>query len=178
MLSENLGCRRAKRHNGIEVIDIPTFLEHVDVDHNFHRVSGILHIQKQPCVGFGFCTFLLGIAVCTAPELVRLHKLLYPCCMVGIFTDHQHKRLHDRLSMVDSINLQFLFGAFMTGDAVQQHHLVQLLITKVVKINVGACDGKGRASIAVLDGLGQRIFIYNIFERNLLITLRHKGSRS
>ena len=74
--------------------------------------------------------------------------------MVGIFTDHQHKRLHDRLSMVDSINLQFPFGALMTGDAVQQHHFIQLLVPKVVKINVGACDSKGCMSIAVLDGLG------------------------
>ena len=184
LLSKNLGCCRAKRHNGIEVVDIPTFLEHIDVDYDFYRVFGILHIQKQPGVGFGFCTFLLGmnndgfVAVCAATELVRLYKLLHPCCMVGIFTDHQHKRLHDRLSMVDSINLQFPFGALMTGDAVQQHHFIQLLVPKVVKINVGACDSKGCTSIAVLDGLGQRILIYNIFERNLLITLRHKGSRS
>ena len=184
LLSKNLGCCRAKRHNGIEVVDIPTFLEHIDVDYDFYRVFGILHIQKQPGVGFGFCTFLLGmnndgfVAVCAATELVRLYKLLHPCCMVGIFTDHQHKRLHDRLSMVDSINLQFPFGALMTGDAVQQHHFIQLLVPKVVKIDVGACDSKGCTSIAVLDGLGQRILIYNIFERNLLITLRHKGSRS
>ena len=44
LLSENLGCRRAKRHNGIEVVDIPTFLEHIDMDYDFHRVFGILHI--------------------------------------------------------------------------------------------------------------------------------------
>ena len=95
--------------------------------------------------------------------------------MAGIFTDHQHKRLHDRLSMVDSINLQFPFGALMTGDAVQQHHFVQLLVTKVVKINIGASDSKGGASIAVLDGLGQWILIYHIFERNLLAPFGHKG---
>ena len=61
LLSQNFGCGRPKRDNGIEVVDIPAFFEHIDMDHDLHRIFRIFHIQKQTSVRFGLCAFLLRV---------------------------------------------------------------------------------------------------------------------
>ena len=77
--------------------------------------------------------------------------------------------------MIGSVNLQLAFRVLMTGDAVQQHHFIELLIAKVVKINIGTGNRIRSTGIAILNRLGQRILIYHIFERYLLVPLGHKG---
>ena len=94
--------------------------------------------------------------------------------MVGIFTYNEHKWLYERLAVIGSIDLQFSLGAFVAGDAVQKHHFIELLITKIIKIDVGAGDRKRGTGIAILDSLGQRILKYHILERHLFCTLGHK----
>ena len=79
--------------------------------------------------------------------------------------------------MIGSVDFQFALCAFMAGDAVQQHHFIQLFITEVIEINVRAGHGIWGAGIAILDRFGQRVFIYHIFERHLLISLGHQRCR-
>ena len=74
--------------------------------------------------------------------------------MICILANYEHKRLHHRLAVIGSVDFQFALCALMAGDAVQQHHFIQLFITKVIKINVRAGHGIGRAGIAVLNCFG------------------------
>ena len=181
LLSQYFGCSGAERHDSIEVIDVPPLFEHVDVDDNFHRVFRIFHIKKQAGVGFGFRTLLLGmddnglVSISSAAKFIGLDKLLHPGRMVGVLADDQHKRFYKPLAVIGSVNLQLAFRVLMTGDAVQQHHFIELLIAKVVKINIGTGNRIRSTGIAILNRLGQRILIYHIFERNLLASLGHKG---
>ena len=76
LLSQNFGCGRPKRNDGIEVVDIPTFFEHIDMDHDLHRIFRVFHIQKQTGVRFGLCAFLFRVddyrfvAICATTEFV------------------------------------------------------------------------------------------------------------
>ena len=76
LLSQNFGCGRPKRNDGIEVVDVPTFFEHIDMDHDLHRIFRIFHIQKQTSVRFGLCAFLFRVdddcfvAICATTEFV------------------------------------------------------------------------------------------------------------
>ena len=96
--------------------------------------------------------------------------------MICILANYEHKRLHHRLAVIGSVDFQFALCAFMAGDAVQ-HHFIQLFITEVIEINVRAGHGIWGAGIAILDRFGQRVFIYHIFERHLLISLGHQRCR-
>ena len=180
LLTQNFGCCRPKRDDGIEVVDIPSFFEHIDMDHDLHRIFGILHVQKQTGVCLSLGAFLLGmdddcfIAVCAVAEFIGFDKTFHPRCVVSILTHNKHKRLHDRLAVIGGIDLQLAFGAFVTGYAVQEHHFIELLVTEIIKIDVGAGDRKRGAGITILDGLGQRILKYHILERHLFCTLGHK----
>ena len=103
--------------------------------------------------------------------------MLHPGCVICILANYEHKRLHHRLAVIGSVDFQFALCAFMAGDAVQQHHFIQLFITEVIEINVRAGHGIWGAGIAILDCLGQRVFIYHIFERHLLVPLGHQWCR-
>ena len=95
--------------------------------------------------------------------------------MVGVLADNKHKRFYKPFAVIGSVNLQLAFCVFVTGDAVQQHHFIELLIAKVIKINIGTGNRIRSTGIAILNRLGQRILIYHIFERYLLVPLGHKG---
>ena len=45
LLTQNLGGGSTQRNDGIEVIDIPSFFEHIDMDNDFYRVIGAFHIK-------------------------------------------------------------------------------------------------------------------------------------
>ena len=71
--------------------------------------------------------------------------------MIGILANHKHKWLYNGLTVISSIDTQLALCVLMAGNTVQQHQFIQLLVTKIVKIYVGAGNGKGRTSIPVLD---------------------------
>ena len=157
LLPQDLRRCRAQRNDGVEVIDIPSFFKHVDVNHDLNRIIRAFHLKQQFRVGLRFGTLLLGmdndrfVPVCTIPELIRLDITLHPGSMIGIFTDHQHERLYNRLSMVCGIDRQLAPCVFVAGDSVQQHQFVQLLVPKIVEINIGTGDGKWRPGIPILN---------------------------
>lgn len=85
LLSQNFGCGCPKRDNGIEVVDIPAFFEHIDMDHDLHRIFRIFHIQKQTSVRFGLCAFLLRVddnrfvSICATTECRCTKAQLWKC---------------------------------------------------------------------------------------------------
>ena len=177
LFTQDLGSGRAERNNGIEIVHVPALFEHIDVDNDFYRVLRIFDAKKHPRIRLCFRALLLGmddnrlVSVCSILEFIGTDKTIYPCGMICVFADYEHKRLHNRLTVISGIDFQLAFCILMAGNTVQQHHLVKLLIAKIVKVNVGAGDGKRRPGVAVLNRLGERIFIHNILEGNLFIAL-------
>ena len=76
LLSQNFRSGRPKRDDSIEIVDIPALFEHIDMDHDLHRIFRIFHIQKQTSVRFGLCTLLFRVdddrfvAICATTEFV------------------------------------------------------------------------------------------------------------
>ena len=90
LFTEDFGCSGAKRHDGIEVIDIPSLFQHIDMDDDFHRVIRVLDIKEQTGVRLGLGAFLLGVdddgfvAVCAVAEFIGFDETFHPRCVVGI----------------------------------------------------------------------------------------------
>ena len=68
-------------------------------------------------------------------------RTVYEAGFSPILANYEHKRLHHRLAVIGSVDFQFALCAFMAGDAVQQHHFIQLFIAEVIEINVRAGHG-------------------------------------
>ncbi len=136
--------QRCEAADGIEVIDIPALFQHIDMDDDFHRVFRVLDIEEQTGVRLGLGAFLLGVdddgfvAICAVAEFIGLDETFHPRCVVGILAHNEHKWFYEMLAVIGGIDLQFPFGAFVTGDAVQKHHFIKLLITEIIKIDVGS----------------------------------------
>ena len=124
LLTQDFRCSGAKRHDGIEVINVPSLFQHIDMDDDFHRVIRVLDIKEQTGVRLSFGAFLLGvdddglIAICTVAEFIGFDETFYPRSVISILTDNEHKWLDEMFTVIGGIDLQFAFGAFMTGDAV------------------------------------------------------------
>ena len=179
LLTQNFRSSSAERSNGVEIIYIPAFFQHVDVNYDFYWIFRVFYIKQQTSICIAFGAFLLRmdndgfIAICAASEFIGTDIFLHPCSVSGIFANNKHKRLHHtqrlvRGAVIHCVHFQFSLSILVTGNAVQQHHFIKLLITEIIKINIRASHSKGRTSIAVLDSLGQRILVYDIFERYLL----------
>ena len=179
LLAQDLGCRCSERDDSIKIVDIPPLFEHVDMDHDFNGIVRALHIQQQPHIFLRLRTFLLGvndegfIAVRAASEGIRFHKLFHLSCVMRVFADHQHEWLDRphrlfRSTVVGCIELQLPLGIFVAGNSIRQHQLIQLLIAKIVKVDICPRYSKGSSCITILDRFGERILVHYILEGNLL----------
>ena len=85
------------------------------------------------------------------PEFIGAYVVFHPHGVIGIFANHQHKGLYDRFSVISGINLQLCLCSFMAGNAIRQHHLIQLLVAEIIKIYIGTSHSKGCAGITIFN---------------------------
>ena len=125
------------------------------MNHNLDRVVRLFYLKQQLCIRFRFCTTLFGVyyynlaSICTITESIRFNVFLNPFRMSSIFADDQYKRLHNRSAVIFSIYLQFLADSLMTENTILQHELINLLITKVIKIYIRTGNCKRSPCIAI-----------------------------
>ena len=58
---EDVALRRIQGNDGEQVVDVPAFLQFVDVQHNFNRVLRLLDGEQQAHVLLGFFTLHVGM---------------------------------------------------------------------------------------------------------------------
>ena len=130
LLDKNPSVRRPQGNNRVKVRHIPTFLEHVDVDHDLRGILVVLH-REEICDHFFLvraglaAVHLDNLVLVTAFEkIIRLNHV-EQCLGVGCVPgDHQHEGFHDLNIRLTGVGFEQHLGLFVHADAIHQLHFL------------------------------------------------------
>ena len=130
LFGQDVGRRGAQRHDGIEVGDVPAFLQLVHMDDDF----GLAVVFERDQFRHGVIALLApqrgidpyhAVLVAAAEEALRLDRLADRLRMRRVLGDNEHERMHHRLAgalrIVAQLELDVLVGVnpVLEFDALQ-----------------------------------------------------------
>ena len=173
------GVRGPQGDDGIEIRNVPSLFEHIDVDDDLDRVVPVFNVQQL----LDDLVFLFAAHVrvdgnhlafvSSLEESVIFHNLLQRIGVGCILGDNQHKRLDDRLVVVSSVHLQFNFRVFMNPHAVFELDLLQAFVRVVRGIEVLPRRHRRLLYEAIVHRTAQGITVNHVPERLGALALLH-----
>ena len=169
LLGEDFRGRGAQGHDGVQVGDVPAFLQLVHVDDHF-GLFVVLHRQQALHGLVGLVAGEVGMHLDDPALVVPLEKAIgFDDCLqrrgVGrILRHHQHERLDHRLVEAAGVVLQFHLDELVMVDAVLQLDFLQPLGADRIGAEILARRHRRNLHITVLQGAGERVVIDDVGE--------------
>ena len=178
LFSESFRSGCTQRNNCVQIIDVPSFFQHIHMNDDFNAVVGIFQGQQFFNIFILFCTTLgrvdfQDLVLIVSPEELIRGKIFSDLTRVfGITSDHQSKRLNDFLPISTSINFKLTLGFFVNSDAIIELFPVELLRSVFLRMEIlPGYNGRNFYISLIIQRMCQRILIDHILKINFLCAL-------
>ena len=167
---QDFGICRTERNNRIQIIHIPAFAQHVDMDNDFCWLISILYGQ-QALQNFVFqFAVLLGIDdnnlifVASAFKVIAFNFSFNRFGMCNIFGNNHHKRLNQAYFFIICIYLKFGFNTFMDFNSVFYFKIFECVLIILIFVKISPSDNGRLFDKTISNSMSQIIFVSYIFE--------------
>jgi len=171
LLHERPRVRRPQRHDGVEVRDVPAFLQHVHVDHDLRGVVGALHVDQLldrlvPLLPFESRVHCDDLALVAAlEEGVVLDRFHQEVRVVRVPGDHEHERLHDGHADCSGVDLQLDLRVLVDANPILQLETLQPGLVVVADVEVLARRDGGFLDESVVHRVRKGVAVDHVLER-------------